>query len=57
MSHGDEVVELPVGFDYHVSTPTVKAAGVGDLNENFRRSVPSGSRTHTRGKTNSTKLR
>ena len=31
MSHGDEVVELPVGFDYHVSTPTVKAAGVGDF--------------------------
>ncbi|NMC35804.1 glutamine-hydrolyzing GMP synthase [Candidatus Beckwithbacteria bacterium] len=31
MSHGDEVVKLPVGFDYHVSTPTVKAAGVGDF--------------------------
>jgi len=31
MSHGDEVVELPVGFDYHVSTPRVKAAGVGDF--------------------------
>ncbi len=31
MSHGDEVTELPVGFDYHVSTPTVKAAGVGDF--------------------------
>ena len=31
MSHGDEVVELPVGFDYHVSTPTVKAAGVGSF--------------------------
>lgn len=31
MSHGDEVVELPVGFDYHVSTPTVKAVAVGDF--------------------------
>lgn len=31
MSHGDEVLELPVGFDYHVSTPKVKAAGVGDF--------------------------
>jgi len=31
MSHGDEVVSLPVGFDYHVSTPKVKAAGVGDF--------------------------
>lgn len=31
MSHGDEVVELPVGFDYHVSTPKVKAAGVADF--------------------------
>ncbi|OGG04135.1 hypothetical protein A2Z33_03150 [Candidatus Gottesmanbacteria bacterium RBG_16_52_11] len=31
MSHGDEVVELPLGFDYHVSTPSVKAAGVGDF--------------------------
>ena len=35
MSHGDEVVELPVGFDYHVSTPTVKAAGVGDFERKF----------------------
>jgi GMP synthase (glutamine-hydrolysing) len=35
MSHGDEVIELPVGFDYHVSTPTVKAAGVG----NFERKI------------------
>ncbi len=31
MSHGDEVVQLPVGFDYHVSTPKVKAAAVGDF--------------------------
>jgi len=31
MSHGDEVISLPVGFDYHVSTPKVKAAGVGDF--------------------------
>jgi GMP synthase (glutamine-hydrolysing) len=31
MSHGDEVVELPAGFDYHVSSPTVKAVGVGDF--------------------------
>lgn len=31
MSHGDEVTQLPVGFDYHVSTPKVKAAGVGDF--------------------------
>lgn len=31
MSHGDEVVKLPIGFDYHVSTPSVKAAGVGDF--------------------------
>lgn len=35
MSHGDEVIQLPVGFDYHVSTPTVKAAGVG----NFERKI------------------
>lgn len=31
MSHGDEVTELPVGFEYHVSTAKVKAAAVGDL--------------------------
>lgn len=35
MSHGDEVIELPTGFDYHVSTPKVKAAGVG----NFERKI------------------
>lgn len=31
MSHGDEVTKLPTGFEYHVSTPSVKAAGVGDF--------------------------
>lgn len=35
MSHGDEVIKLPVGFDYHVSTSKVKAAGVG----NFERKI------------------
>ncbi|MFC1647005.1 glutamine-hydrolyzing GMP synthase [Patescibacteria group bacterium] len=29
MSHGDEVLNLPVGFEYHTSTPGIKAAGVG----------------------------
>jgi GMP synthase (glutamine-hydrolysing) len=35
MSHGDEVTELPIGFDYHVSSSTVKAAAVG----NFERKI------------------
>jgi GMP synthase (glutamine-hydrolysing) len=35
MSHGDEVSELPIGFDYHVSTSKVKAAAVGDMRRNI----------------------
>ncbi len=31
MSHGDEVAQLPVGFDYHASSSNIKAAGVGDF--------------------------
>jgi len=30
MSHGDEVVTLPQGFDYTISTPSVQAAGVSN---------------------------
>ena len=35
MSHGDEVVMLPTGFDYHAFTPQVKAAGVADIERNI----------------------
>jgi GMP synthase (glutamine-hydrolysing) len=31
MSHGDEVKELPPGFDYYASTSNINAAGVGDF--------------------------